>query len=77
MGMSAGKFLEILNICKSLVRNMENASREIKLYARRKLVLNIYTRETDFAFATVQFPRAAVVVMMLTIPPLFFMAWVI
>jgi hypothetical protein len=54
MGMCVGKFLEIQSICESLVWYMENAQRKIKLYARMKLLLNMYTRETHFAFATVQ-----------------------
>ncbi len=55
MGMCVGKFLEIQSVCESLVWYMENAKRKIKLYARMKLLLNMYTRETDFAFATVYF----------------------
>ena len=49
-----GKFLEIQNICEILVWYMENALRKIKLYARMKLQLNLYTTEKDFAFALVQ-----------------------
>ncbi len=36
---------------------MENAQGKIKLYAGMKLLLNMYTRETGFAFATVIIKR--------------------
>ncbi len=49
MGMCVEEFLEIL----SFVWYIENAWRKIKLYARMKSLLNMYTRYTDFAFATV------------------------
>jgi hypothetical protein len=52
MGICAGKFLEIQNICKSLFGTWKMLSGKIKLY-RMKLLLNIYTREIGFPFATV------------------------
>ena len=53
MGTCVRKFLEIQNVCESLVIYMEKVLQKIKVFARMKLLLNIYRRKIDFAVATV------------------------
>jgi hypothetical protein len=53
MGTCVRKFLEIQNVCESLDMYMEKVKQKIKVFARMKLLLNIYRRKIDFAVATV------------------------